>query len=176
MEEKMGKAIIFCSLLVFSEASAGPEEKINQALFKSYIAAIKNSIGARTFRQLYLYDQDADRVVEVLQNGNLACAYFVSSILLHFGLLDNFYVNVEEAIAAMKAKGWRSAKRPVPGAVIIWAERRFRKNARPHKHIGFYIGPGRAVSNSSRTGYPVIHNLRPEGRKIIEILFYPKLY
>jgi hypothetical protein len=171
----MKKLIVFCMFLMCSEALAGPEEKINQALYKSYVAAIKNSIGTRAFRQLYMYDKDADRVVEVLQNGNLSCAYFVSSTLHHFGLLDNFRVNVEETATAMKAQGWQTIKKPVPGSVIVWNKMYFKKSKKRHGHIGFFVGPHRAISTSSHLGYPVIHNLRPNGRKIIEILWHPRL-
>lgn len=171
----MKKTIIFCLFFAPSIVFAGPEEKINQALYKSYIAAIKNSIGSRIFRKLYLYDKDADRVVEVLQNGNLSCAYFVSSVLQHFGLIDGFRVNVEETIAAMKAQGWQIIKKPVPGSVIVWNKAYFKQSKSWHGHIGFFIGPARAISTSSRLGVPVIHNLRLNGRKIVKILRHPRL-
>ncbi len=174
-EKKMKKAIIFWLLLVSSPVLAGPEEKINQALYKSYIVAIRNSIGSRLFRKLYMYDKDADRVVEVLGNGNLSCAYFVSSILRHFGLIDNIRVNVGETALALKAQGWQTAQKPVPGSVIIWNTAYFKKSKSWHGHIGFFISPARAISTSSRLGCPAIHNLRPNGRKIIEILRHPRL-
>lgn len=171
----MGKAIIFCSFFVFSESLAGPEEKINQALFKSYIATIQNSIGSRMFRKLYMYDKDANRTVEVLQNGNLSCAYFASSILFHFGLINQLHINVQEMAAAMKAQGWRTVQKPVSGSVIVWNRVYFKKSKSWHGHIGFFMKPGRAISTSSNLGVPVIHNLRPNGRKIVEILWHPRL-
>lgn len=172
----MKKAVIFCSFFIFFEASASPEEKINQALFKSYIAVIKNSVGARTFRQLYLYDKDADRVVEVLQNGNLACAYFASSVLHHFELIKNYHDSIKDMVEDMKKSGWRKIDHPIIGSVIVWSARTFRKNSKPHKHIGFYVGSGRVISMSSKRGYPVMHGLNDERRKIEEILFYPSFY
>lgn len=170
----MKKAIIFCLFFAYSNVLASKEEKMGQALYKSYIAAIKNSIGSRIFRKLYMYDKDADRVVEVLQNGNLSCAYFVSSILFHFGLISELNVNVQETAAAMKAAGWQTVKKPVPGSVIVWDKKYFKKSKAWHGHIGFFVRSGRAISTSSRTGYPVIHNLRPDGRKIVEILWHPQ--
>ncbi len=171
----MKKSIVFCLLLAFFPVLARAEEKINQALYKSYLAAIKNSIGSRIFRKLYMYDKNTDRVVEVLQNGNLSCAYFVSSVLHHFGLLDGIRLNVEETAAAMKEQGWQTIKKPVPGSVIVWNKIYFKKSKSWHGHIGFFVGPGRAISTSSRLGVPVIHNLRPNGRKIVEILWHPRL-
>ncbi len=175
LEGEMKKTIIFCLFLASSQALAEPEEKLNIVLYKSYLAAIQNSIGSRMFRKLYMYDKDADRVVEVLQNGNLSCAYFVSSILHHFRLIDNFFVNVEDTAAAMKAQGWQTIQKPVPGSVIVWNKVYFKKSKSRHGHIGFFVRPGRAISTSSRLGVPVIHNLRPNGRKIVEILWHPRL-
>lgn len=178
--KSLKKSALAMIVLCFSSAPAVakevPQNSPQFAFFKSYITTIRNSVGTRTFRQLYLYDKDADRVVEVLQNGNLACAYFVSSILHHFGLLGGFLVNVDETVVAMKLQGWQTVEKPVPGSVIVWDKKCFKKSGKCHKHIGFFIKPGRAVSNSSGRKYPAIHGLRPDGRKIVEILFYPPLY
>lgn len=170
----MKKVIVFCLFLAPFGAMASPAEKPVIVLYKSYLATIKNSIGSRFWRNLY-YQRQNGRTADMLQNGNLSCAYFVSSILLHFGLLREFQSEVGATVAAMKTGGWQIIEKPVPGSVIVWSRMYFQKSKTWHMHIGFFLGPGRAVSNSSRTGYPAIHNLRYQGRKIVEILWHPRL-
>lgn len=154
---------------------AGAEPtSLKLALFKSYIVTIKNSIGARAYRNFY-YEFPNGRVMDVLQNGNLSCAYFVSSILFHFGLIGQLHIKVEDAVAAMKTAGWQIAESPAPGDVVVWGRMYFKKSNSWHMHIGFYIGRNRAISTSSQTGFPVIHHIRYRGRKIAEYLRHPAL-
>lgn len=170
----MRKALVFCLILVSSEALARPEERPAMVLYNSYLAMIKNSMGGRLWRNFY-YQKKNGRAADMLQNGNLSCAYFVSSILLHFGLIKEFQVEVGETVAAMKEAGWQPIEKPVPGSVIVWGNRYFKKSRTWHKHIGFFLGPGRAVSNSSERRYPIVHHLRYKGRKVEGFFWHPRL-
>ncbi|MDE2021814.1 MAG: hypothetical protein KGI71_02745, partial [Patescibacteria group bacterium] len=48
-------------------------------LFPSYSAAVQNSIGTNLFRSLYY--RINGKTIDVLDNGDLSCAVFVSSVL-----------------------------------------------------------------------------------------------
>lgn len=167
------KYIALFFILLFS-VPASAEGKPELMLFRSYLATIRNSVGARIFRNIY-YRYESGRVKEELENGNLSCAYFVSSTLHHFGLLEEFYLSVTETADAMKKNGWKIIEKPVSGSVIVWDKKYFRHSRKWHGHIGFYIGRGRAISTSSWRGYPVVHSVKSWRRKIVEILWHEKL-
>lgn len=162
-------------LFLFFAAPASAEEPLPRlALFRSYMAAVKNSAGSRFFRNLYYFEKNG-RVPDVLQNGNLSCAYFVSMILRHFGLIGRWGVGVDEVVAEMKRNSWTATESPQPGAVIVWSKKCFKRSGQCHKHIGFFISKGRAISNSSGRKYPAIHGLRPDGRKVEGFFRHPLL-
>ena len=145
-------------------------------LYDSYIAFIKNSVGSRLFRNFYARVDNKKR--DVLKNGELSCAIFVSSILVMFNLLQRIHGTVTGTVKDLKESGWTQIKKPRLGSVIIWEPKEFDKGD-IHKHIGFYIGSKKAISNDSRLGYPIIHNWTfgskngKSGRKI-ETMFWNK--
>ena len=134
-----------------------------QALnYRTYLAIIKNSVGSRMFRNSYM--RIGGKTIDILENGNLSCAFYVSSLLLllkQLKLIKSPHGTVKGIIADMKATGWKETKRLKPGAIILWEEKKFGDQyaRRGHKHLGFYIGKNKAISNSSKLGMPVEHNL-----------------
>ena len=48
--------------------------------YESYLKMIKNSVGMRMFRNLYM--EIDGKKIDVTHNGILSCSYFVSNILL----------------------------------------------------------------------------------------------
>ena len=54
---------------------------------------IQNSIGSPTRKHLYVTKENKEDV-DVLQDGNISCAYFVSSILKQFGYCGASFANV----------------------------------------------------------------------------------
>ena len=142
-------------------------------VFPSYMKMIKNSAASRIFRNLY-YDING-KTRDVLENGNLSCAYFVSSVLRHFGLIGEWRTSVDGLIEEMKKYGWQKMEKPALGSVIVWEARAARRGGEPHKHIGFCIGNSRVVSTSSKKGCPVIHGIKDGGRKVIEIFWNSRL-
>lgn len=185
---KLITAFLFIIAVSLTTASAEPlcqkgqtmpfleKPRPSLAIFRSYITAIKNSFGAKIYRNRY-YNEPDGRVVDVLGNGNLSCAYYVSSVLHHFKLVDDIYLSVADTAGAMKKNGWKNISEPVPGSVIVWDKMFFKSSAQYHMHIGFYLGRGRAMSNSSHYKYPAIHHWKRGARfrKIKEILWHEKL-
>lgn len=143
----------------------------------SYLKAIENSVGSKLFRNLY-FDID-DKKTDILKNGVLSCAFFVSWILKNFNLIKEGHAMVNGTIKDLHKSGWKKIKRPKTGAVLVWEEKTFTDG--PHKHIGFYIGKNKAVSNSLKTKYPIKHHWTfgsksdKNYRRIIEIWWSKKL-
>ncbi|MFZ5559589.1 MAG: NlpC/P60 family protein [Patescibacteria group bacterium] len=116
-------------------------------IYESYLKMIKNSIGTKMFRNLYL--EKNGKKLDATENGDLSCAYFVSNILLIWGLISEGHATIKSTIRDMKKNGWReiSLKKIRPGDVIVWEERKSTKN-RIRSHIGFYIGNKKTISHS----------------------------
>lgn len=141
----------------------------------SYLQMIKNSVGTKMFRNLYL--EIDNKKVDAVRDGNFSCAFFVSNILMIWGLITEGHATVEAITKDMLKNGWKEIPREKvgPGDVIVW-EKLKGENRKSHLHNGFYINNKKAVSNDSKKGVPIIHSWDYNGkRKIIAVYTYPKL-
>ncbi|HUT96260.1 MAG TPA: peptidoglycan amidohydrolase family protein [Candidatus Paceibacterota bacterium] len=142
--------------------------------YNSYLKMIKNSVGTKMFRNLYL--KKSGKEIDATKNGNLSCAFFVSNILLMWGLIKEGHANVPNTIKDMLECGWQEiAKDKIKlGDVIVW-EKQITPNGKLHLHNGFYIGDKKAISNYYKMKTPVIHSWDYNGkRKIIAVYHYQK--
>ena len=144
-------------------------------LFDSYIQAIQNSVNSNLFRNIFAKVNGKKK--DILENGDLSCAFFASSILYIFKLIPDVHATVRGAVADLGKAGWVNIKNPKIGSILVWET----ENNQPHKHIGFYVSKDKAVSNNSKKGKPTLHhwtfgikNGQPV-RKIEQILWHPKL-
>lgn len=145
---------------------------LTRCIKKSYLAAIKNSVGSNTFRDFYAIFNEKE--LDVLRDGELSCAYFVSGILAMYELVSGLHMTVDGTMRAMKDSEWFEIDEPVPGAVLFWESQDF--GGESHKHVGFYVGDGRAISNSYRERTPVEHDWKFDGkRKVTQIFWHKKL-
>ncbi len=135
-------------------------KKPDPLLLDNYLLVAQSSVGTRMFRKLH-YRIGGQRV-EVLRDGDLSCAFFVSAALKIFGLIGELHTTVAATVTDLRGRGWKLIPRPRKGAIIVWAPKKFR-SGETHRHIGIYPGGGRAVSNSSKRRSPRIHawNYRP---------------
>lgn len=115
---------------------------------ETLLAQVKGAIGSKQYQHLYAGEQSRD----IVKNGELSCAYFISSVLHNLGLIKTAHATVEGTVKDMIKNGWQDITVPEPGAVIVWAE----KNG--HKHIGVYTKRFRAISNSEKRRVPVEHD------------------
>ncbi|MCF7834456.1 C40 family peptidase [Candidatus Gracilibacteria bacterium] len=131
-------------------------------LIKSYMSMIENSVGTKMFRNNF-FDIDGN-IVDILKNGEDSCAYFVSSILKIFNLIEAVHCTVDGTIEDMKKNGRKEykGKNIDMGSILVWEE----KNG--HKHIGFYIGNNEAISNNSIKKEITKHHFEYNGKRKIE--------
>lgn len=130
-----------------------PDVKI--ILYDSYLQAIKNSVGSNLFRNLYAH-VDGKRK-DVLKNGILSCATFVSSILYLHKLIADTHATVNGTVKDLHKSGWREITTPKKGTVLLWEAVKF-KDGSFHKHIGFYVNNSKAISNNTRKHRPASHH------------------
>lgn len=145
-------------------------------LLDSYLAVIKNSVGSRMFRNLYA--SVAGVTTDVSRDGQLSCAFFVSSVLTMLALIKSSHATVTSTVQDLRESGWQeiptNTQEPPVGSVIVWEKIDFGGN-NLHGHIGFYIGNNTAISNDEATGVPATHPWLSTKRKIEFIFYHPKL-
>ncbi|NCN07733.1 hypothetical protein GW933_03495 [Candidatus Falkowbacteria bacterium] len=135
----------------------------------NYLAMIKNSLNSRAYSDIFITNNNHKK--NITKNGSLSCAYFVSSILKIFNLIDDLHLTVAGTISELKSKNYQSITKNkiLPGDIIVWSE----KNK--HEHIGFYIGNSQAISNSSKLKKIKKHHYTFNKQRVIEKIFRPKL-
>lgn len=126
--------------------------KFKRLIKETYLQMIKNSSGTRMFRNLFVINKKGKKL-DALKNGDLACAFFVSSILKIFSLIDYPHATVDSTVRDMLENGWRQTKNLKPGNILLWE-----KNKKGHKHLGFYVGNKKAVSNFYKKRHPIVHH------------------
>ena len=137
-------------------------QKVIPILFDTYIAVIKNSVGSKMFCNVYAkvngLPAQTGKKTDILQNGMLSCAFFISSILVLFKLIKEIHGTVDGTVRDLERSGWQKTTKPKIGNVLVWEKIDF-GNKDFHKHIGFYIGNNKAISTSnSKKGQPIIHH------------------
>ncbi|MFH0891446.1 MAG: hypothetical protein V1867_01560 [Candidatus Falkowbacteria bacterium] len=146
--------------------------------FDTYIRTIRNSVGTMMFRNAYLLKKQRQKnaIVDATEDGNIACAFYLSSVLLLFGIIKEKHLTVKSTVADMEKSGWIKIKRPRVGSVIVW-EPKLQTSGRVTRHIGFYIGKGTAISHRDDTRTPREHQwlYKDEGetRKVEAIYWHP---
>ncbi|HTP57179.1 MAG TPA: hypothetical protein VMJ72_02810 [Candidatus Paceibacterota bacterium] len=143
---------------------------------KSYLAMIRNAVRGEThlFRNVFASVDGVER--DILEDGKLACASFVSGILMLNGLIDRPHATVPGTEKALAAAGWSIIDEPREGAVLSWEPITY-SDTRTHGHLGFYIGNERAISNASNaSGIPREHHWTYDGtRNVVRIWWHPSL-
>jgi len=146
---------------------------VKTLLKDSYLAIINNSCGSVIWSNYYALVNGKRE--DIVHDGLASCAFFASSILKLFDLIEGLHLTVNGTEKDLKKSGWErisiSPKMP-KGSVLIWerkllADKQVKKREK-HYHIGFYIGYEKAVSIWVYHNFPTIHHWNYNGtRKII---------
>jgi len=144
--------------------------KVTPLKLETYLGVVKNSVGTHMFRNFYALIKGKPQ--DIMRQGDLSCAFFVSFVLVGFSLIKSIHGTVDGTKKDLVSSGWKRTRKPRPGCIIIW-EPKINKRGESHKHIGFYIGNRKAVSNDSIKRAPNIHvyNIR----KVDELYWHTKL-
>ena len=140
--------------------------------FKNYMLMVNRSVGSDLFRNLYA-SVDGEET-DILRDGILSCAYFVSSVLFHCKLIDDLHTTVRGLEANLQRSGWTKIEEPKVGSVIVWEPTEF-PDGGIRRHAGFYIGDAEAISNRTDQRVPKVHsmNFETEGKyRAIETIYW----
>jgi len=143
-------------------------------LYDSYLKMIRNSVGTKMFRNLYLESQG--KKIDATEDGELSCAFFVSNILLIWGLISRGHATIKSTRKDMEKNGWKKipVKKIKPGDIVIWEEKKSSKN-RHYSHIGFYIGKKETISHSDGVKAISLHHWTYNNqRRIVAVYRYAK--
>lgn len=138
---------------------------------QTYIATIKNSVGSKQFQNIYA-SVDGEEL-DILRNGGLSCAWYVSCLLQNMGLISKPHTTVTSTEAELEESGWQKVNEAKTGDILVWESHDF--EGEHHMHIGFYMGNERAISNSATDGVPKEHDWlfrETTERKITQIYRY----
>ncbi|MGL4758256.1 MAG: hypothetical protein ACRCXZ_02895 [Patescibacteria group bacterium] len=130
-----------------------------------YLTIIKNSVGTNLFKNFPLI-VNGDKI-DAVRNGAISCAFYVSGILSMLNMIESIHgtiIATELDIKNYDFKELRIEDGLEEGDIIVWEGVNFgdKENPTIHEHIGFYIGQGKAISNSEKLGHPIEHNLITE--------------
>lgn len=145
-------------------------------LHRRLMVLLLNSLGTNQYRAYYL-EQDGE-AVDVTQDGELSCAFFVSAILRMATLpdepplIESVCLNNEALIEQLVVAGWEevdlNTSPPKPGMVVIydWQD--------GHRHSGVVCAPDEVISNSSELRQPDKHHLTFNGSHgILRVFWHP---
>ena len=132
----------------------------------TYLVMIQNAAGSQLWKNSYALVND--KKTDIVHNGNTSYAFFVSSILKLFNLIQDIHLTVRGLEKDLQKSGWRSipiSPKMPKGSVLIWEKQG------GHLHTGFYIGNKKAVSIWVYHNFPIIHswNTYSKSREIIRV-------
>jgi hypothetical protein len=146
-----------------------PSPDLQRLVLRNLLTSIRSAVGTELFRHLYVRDKQTGREFDALDDGDNACAYVVSGILVLHGLIDRAHATVATTLKAMTDSGWYKVTEPLPGAIAYWPDDH-------DAHIGFYVGEGVYMSNSSKERVPILHDKTLyDGREPEAYFIHPEL-
>lgn len=122
----------------------------------TFLAMIRGAVGSNQYRHLFM--REGNVVTDILEDGDLSCAFFASSVLHSAKLVAAPHATVVGLEKDLLASGWVVVDTPEEGDVIVW-EPASQSGAQMHPHVGFAIGGDRAISNSYKEHTPVEHHI-----------------
>ncbi len=141
--------------------------KLTPATKATYLAMVKALPNVKLFQKLYMTDETGKQV-EITNDGELSCAFTVTSILKIFNLIDDVHATVAGTLRAAPNNGWEPTTTPQAGDLIVWDV------YEGHPHIGFYLGGQDCISNNTALGYPTKHKITmKDGRQPQQFLTNP---
>lgn len=131
-------------------------QKPKRLYFETYMQLLRNSINTQMFQTFYVQNETGKQV-DALAGGDNACAFYVSAVLTIFKKIQGVHGTVESTLKDLSESGWQLVEEPEPGDVLVWRAHDYDDGT--HRHIGFYLGDGRAASTSMSKSVVIEHEL-----------------
>lgn len=146
--------------------------KVERMILDSYIALIRNSVGSNMFRNFYAKIEG--RKVDIMRDGGLSSALYVSSILTLFKFIEGVHGTIDSTEKDLLKSGWKLVNEPKVGGVLIYEALPYNRDGihKNQRHIAFYIGNNEAISNNADERTPQKHHFSFRGRRKIEKIYW----
>lgn len=149
---------------------------------RTFLAIVENSIGSRTFQNLYARIGDNPESEDVMYGGERSCAFFASGLLAIVGRIDRAHATVASLRRIVdEDPQWQQIEKPQPGCLIFW-ELAPDSGGVLYKHCGFYLRENVAISTNELSRVPIAHHLTfgtlPDGspkRPIEAMYMHPEI-
>lgn len=154
---------------------------INPDPYATFLGMLSGSVGSTFFRKMIGKDENG-RLVDHTKNGDLSCAYFVSSVLhilssiYTITYMSGIHLSIDYVLGDILEyrSGWQEIhlsrldiSKVNPGAVIVWG------SEFGNRHIGFKGFGDCVISNSSASGRIERHDLRlSDGRTVCKAFWH----
>jgi len=138
--------------------------------FLSFLWGSTENSGTAIFRHFYMLQNS--QIVDVINDGQLACALCASTHAVVFQLLRQIHTCVKDLEDDARASGWVAGTLR-PGAMVFWPERATQSGK--HRHVGYYHSFGRCISHLDTIRAPGVHRLSYHGNLPELVLVHEKL-
>lgn len=138
---------------------------------ETYLALIKNSLDSHLWKEMYASVNGIRQ--DIMRNGDLSCAFFVSSILKLCDLVPQLSVTVHGLVKQLETLGWPQVSETTPGDILIW-ETIIDERGEKHSHVGFFIGDDQAISNNAKLGCPQEHHWTFDDSRKVTAIYRPQ--
>ncbi len=111
-------------------------------LCPAYLHFIRKMVGCAAYSYLPIIQESGTN--DVVSGGRYSCAYFVLSILQHFGLCEQWNTWMREVETLLRASSWHEVTQEemLPGDIIVYDMHD------GNEHVAFYDGEGKAISTA----------------------------
>jgi cell wall-associated NlpC family hydrolase len=114
-------------------------------LLPAYLHFIRKMVGCTAYSYLPIVQTSGTN--DVVSGGRYSCAYFVLSVLQHFGLVEQWNTWMREVEPLLRAASWQeiSLEEMLPGDIILY------HMYDGNEHVAFYDGEDQAISTALST-------------------------
>lgn len=139
-------------------------DTMEKLMKETYMKAVENSVGTRMFNSAFVRTGNDGKVVDIMDDGMYSCAFFVSSVLYLFGMIDTPHATVESTRESMEQDSrWSTVDggEIEKGDVVFWEKIQF-DDGSENAHVGFAISNTEAVSTDYKQKMIARHPLKSE--------------
>jgi hypothetical protein len=130
---------------------------------ETYLKMIENAIGTKLFNSI-IVNKDGQKM-DLLQNGEYSCAFFVSGILFLNLMIPQVKTTVNNLESLLQSSDkFEKVDTPKPGDIVFW-EKILYEDDTENRHVGFVWYEDKAISTNYKQSSVVLHDLIKEVEK-----------
>ena len=147
-----------------------PDVNIEILRKETYLKAIENSPGTKLFNSLLIRFKDSGKTVDILDDGELSCAFFVSSVLFLMQAVVKSCSTVQSLKKLIDASpDWFSiVPEKAESGDVVFYKKSLIEDGTESAHVGFVFGESDAISTDYITKSVIRHSI---GKREIDCIY-----